>query len=194
MLARTRRTVKFLSNTCCELACCSVTNGSDSFETPRTAAPQAPRSSTIFQTLLKFLSIPGCYLTISSSAAPFSFCLQSFPASRSFPMSRLPASGGQSIWVSASVLSVNIQGWFPLGLTDFKCLVVLLLSPVWLFETPRTAVVSQAPLSMEPGFSRLENWEWDGISFPRRSSRPRNGIHVSRIGGRILCHQVSPSS
>ena len=117
MLARTRRTVKFLSNTCCELACCSVTNGSDSFETPRTAALQAPRSSTIFQTLLKFLSIPGCYLTISYSVAPFSFCLQSFPASRSFPMSRLPASGGQSIGVSASVLSVNIQGWFPLGLT-----------------------------------------------------------------------------
>ena len=192
MLARTRRTVKFLSNTCCELACCSVTNGSDSLETPRTAALQAPRSSTIFQTLLKFLSIPGCYLTISYSVAPFSFCLQSFPASRSFPMSRLPASGGQSIGVSASVLSVNIQGWFPLGLTDFKCL-VLSLSPVWLFETPRT-VVRQAPLSMEPGLSRLENWEWVAISFLRRSSRPRNGTHVSRIGGRILCHQVSPSS
>ena len=58
------------------------------------------------------------YLTISSSATPF-FCLQSFPASGSFTMSWLFASGGQSIGASASVLSVNIQGWFPLGLTGW---------------------------------------------------------------------------
>ena len=59
-----------------------------------------------------------CYLSISSSAAPFSFCLQSFPASGSFPMSQF-LSGGQSIEVSssASVIPVNIQGWFHLGLT-----------------------------------------------------------------------------
>ena len=55
--------------------------------------------------------------TISSSAAPFSFCPQSFPASGSIPMSWLFASGGQSIGASASVLPINIQGWFPLGLT-----------------------------------------------------------------------------
>ena len=60
-----------------------------------------------------------CHPTISSSVVPFSPCLQSFPASRSFPMSQLFASGGQSIAVSASVsvLPVNIQDWFPLGLT-----------------------------------------------------------------------------
>ena len=68
-----------------------------------------------------------CYLTISSSVAPF-FCLQYFPASRSFPMSWLLTLGGQSIGTSkqkqsigasasASVLPLNIQGWFPLGLT-----------------------------------------------------------------------------
>ena len=51
---------------------------------------------------------------------PFSSCLQSFPASGSFPVSLLFTSGGQSIRVSAlaSVLPINIQGWFPLGLTD----------------------------------------------------------------------------
>ena len=56
---------------------------------------------------------------ISSSIAPFSSCCQSFLASGSFPMSQLFASGGQGIGVSASssVLSMNIQGWFPLGLT-----------------------------------------------------------------------------
>ena len=58
-----------------------------------------------------------CYLTILSSAALFSFWLQSFPASGSFPVSWLFASGGQSIGTSASVLPLNIHGWFPLGLT-----------------------------------------------------------------------------
>ena len=59
------------------------------------------------------------YLTIPSSAVPLSFCLQSFPASGPFLITWLFASGGQSIRASAStsVLSVNIQDWFPLGLT-----------------------------------------------------------------------------
>ena len=57
-----------------------------------------------------------CHSTISSSFVPFSSCLQSFPASRSFLMSQLFASGGPSIGVSASasVLPMNIQDWFPL--------------------------------------------------------------------------------
>ena len=60
-----------------------------------------------------------CHPTISSSVIPFSSCLQSFPASRSFQMSQLFASGGQRIGVSAStsVLPMNIQDWFPLGWT-----------------------------------------------------------------------------
>ena len=60
-----------------------------------------------------------CHPTISSSVAPFSSCTDSFPASGSSPMSWLLKSGGQSIGASASasVLPVNIQGWFPLGLT-----------------------------------------------------------------------------
>ena len=62
---------------------------------------------------------PWCYSTISSSGAPFSSCPQCFPATKSFPMSWLFASGGQSIGASASasVFLVNIQDWFPLGLT-----------------------------------------------------------------------------
>ena len=60
-----------------------------------------------------------CHPTISSSVVPFSSCLQSFPASGSFQMSQLFASGGQSIGApaKASVLPMNIQGWLPLGLT-----------------------------------------------------------------------------
>ena len=60
-----------------------------------------------------------CYPTVSSSVTPFSSCPQSFPASRSVPVSRLLPSGGHGIGASASasVFSVNTQGWFPLGLT-----------------------------------------------------------------------------
>ena len=58
-----------------------------------------------------------CHPAISSSVIPFFFRLQSFPASGYFPMSQLFASGGQSIGASASVLPMNIQSWFPLGLT-----------------------------------------------------------------------------
>ena len=60
-----------------------------------------------------------CYLTTSSSAAPFSFNLQSFPESGSFPMSQLFTSGDQRFGpsASASVLLMNIQGWFHLELT-----------------------------------------------------------------------------
>ena len=59
-----------------------------------------------------------CHPAISSSVVPFSSCLQSFPASWSFQMSQFFASGVQSIGVSvlASVLPMNIQDWFPLGL------------------------------------------------------------------------------
>ena len=60
-----------------------------------------------------------CYPTISSSVAPFSSHLQSLPASGSFQMSQLFASGDHSIGASASVLPVNIQGWFSLGWTGW---------------------------------------------------------------------------
>ena len=58
-----------------------------------------------------------CYEDISCSPYPFSFCLQSFPALGSFPMSQLFASAGQNIGASTSALPMNIQHWFPLGLT-----------------------------------------------------------------------------
>ena len=62
-----------------------------------------------------------CHPIISSSVIPFSSCLQSFPASGSFQMSQLFASGGQSIGVSASasVLPMNTQDWSPLGWTGW---------------------------------------------------------------------------
>ena len=66
-----------------------------------------------------------CNPTIASSVVPFSSHLQSFPASGSFPKSQFFTSGGQSFGASASasVLPMNIQGWFPLGLIDLISLV-----------------------------------------------------------------------
>ena len=74
-----------------------------------------------------------CHPTILSSVVPFSSCLQSFPASGSFQMSQLFTSGGQSIGGSAStsVLPMNSQDWFPLGLTDWISLLSKGLSRVF---------------------------------------------------------------
>ena len=97
------------------------------FVTTWTVAHQASLSFTISQSLQKLMSTES---VMSSNhlilCHPFSSCLQSFPASGSFLMSHLFASGGQSIGVSASasVLPMNIQGWFPLGLTWFDLLAV----------------------------------------------------------------------
>ena len=87
------------------------------FVTPRTAAHQAPLSPAVSR--VRSNSCPlsqWCHPTISSSVVPFSSRPQSFPASGSFPVSQFFTSGGQSIGasVSASVLPMSIQGWFPL--------------------------------------------------------------------------------
>ena len=72
-----------------------------------------------------------CRPTISSSVDPFFSCLQSFPASGSFSMSWVFASGGQSTGASASVFAMNIQGWVPLGLTGLVSLLFKGLSRVF---------------------------------------------------------------
>ena len=77
---------------------------------------QALLSFTVSQTLLRLLSIESVMLSDLSSCHPL-LLPSIFPASRSFPMSQLFASGGQSIGASASVLPMNIQCWFPIGLT-----------------------------------------------------------------------------
>ena len=96
------------------------------FDTPRTAARQVSLSFTISRSLLKSVSIdlaiPPNHLILCRPLlllpSAFPSCLQPSPASKSFPMSGFFAPGGQSIGisVSVSVLPMNIQGWFPLGL------------------------------------------------------------------------------
>ena len=92
------------------------------FATPWNAACQASLSITNSQSLVNSCLLSSwCHPTISSSVVPFSSCLHFFPASGSFPMSQFFTSGGQSIGVSASasVLPMNIQDWFSLGLTGW---------------------------------------------------------------------------
>ena len=87
------------------------------FATPWT---QASLSFTISQSLLKLMSIDS--MMPSNHLIPFSSCLQSFPASRSFAMSQIFTSDGHSIGASAlaSVFPVNIQDWFPLGFLSLQ--------------------------------------------------------------------------
>ena len=76
---------------------------------------------------------PWCHPTISSSVIPFSSCVQSSPASGSFPISQFFTSGGQRIGPSASssILPMNIQDWFPLGLSGLISLLSKGLSGVF---------------------------------------------------------------
>ena len=100
-----------------------------------------------------------CHPTISSYAIPFSSCLQSFPASGSFPMSQFFTSGGQNIEVSASasVLPMNIQDWFPLGWTGWISLLSKGLSRVFSNTTVQKHQFFGAQLSLWSN-SHIHTW------------------------------------
>ena len=114
----------------CYSCCCSVV--SDSL-TPWTTACQASVSFTIFQSLLKFMSIesmmPSNHLPLSPPPPP-ALSLSQHQVLFQW-VSLLSTSGGQSTGASASVLPVNIQGWFPLGLTGLVSLFSKRLSRVF---------------------------------------------------------------
>ena len=100
-----------------------------------------------------------CHPTISSSVVPFSSCLQSFPASESFPMSQLFASGGQDIGVSAStaVLPMNTQDWSPLGWTGWISLQSKGLSSIFSNTTVQKHQFFGAQLSSQSN-SHIHTW------------------------------------
>ena len=117
-----------------------------------------------------------CHPTISSSVTPFSTCLQSFPASGSFPMSQFFASSGQSIGASASasILPRNIQGWFPLGLTGLISLQSKGLSRD--FSIPQFESISSSALSLfygptlsHPYMTTGKNQSFDYMQLCRQS-------------------------
>ena len=100
-----------------------------------------------------------CHPAVSSSAVLFSSCPQSLPASGSFPMSQLFAWSGQSIGVSASpsVLSMNIQGWFPVGLTGWISLQSKRLSRVFSDTAVQKHQLFSAQLSSQSN-SHINTW------------------------------------
>ena len=100
-----------------------------------------------------------CHPTISSSVAPFSSCLKSFPASGSFPMSQFFASGSQSLRVSvlASVLPKDIQDSIPLGWTGWISLQAKVLSRVFSNTTIQKHQFFGAQLSLQSS-SRIYTW------------------------------------
>ena len=137
-------------------------------ETPWTAAQQALRPSPAPRVC------PGScpvhwwsHATISSSVSPFSFCPQSFPASKSFLMSWLFASGDQNIGasVSTSVLPMSIQGWFPLGWTSWISLLSKGLS--WVFSNTtvqRYQFLGTLPLYGPPLTTVCDHWKGTSLN------------------------------
>jgi len=106
-----------------------------------------------------------CHPAISSSVIPFSSCLQSLPASESFPMSQLFAWGGQSTGVSAlaSFLPKNTQDWTP-SHAQFFC----------------------DPMDCSSRGSSIHVLKWVAVSFSRGSSWPRDQSRASCIGRQIV--------
>ena len=137
-------------------ACCSVAKSCPTLCDPRGCSMSG---SSVLHYLLELAQIHihcrWCHLTISSSVVLFSFCLQSFPTSGSFSVSRLFASGDLSIGASASalVLSMNSWGWFPLGLTGLMSLLFRGLSRVFSSTTIQKHQFFVAQLSLWLGFT-----------------------------------------
>ena len=107
-----------------------------------------------------------CHPTISSSVVPFFSCLQSFPASGSFPVSRFFAPGCQSVGVSASasVLPMNIQDWFPLGWTGWISLQSKGLSRVFSNTTVQKQQFSVLSFCYTPTLTSIHDY-WKNHSF-----------------------------
>ena len=120
-----------------------------------------------------------CHPTISSSVVPFSSCLWSFPASGSFPVSQFFAVNGQSIGISASasVLPMNIQDWFPLGLTSLISLQSTGLSRVF----SSTIVQKHQFLGAQPSIcssSHIHTWLLENHSSDYMDLCQQNGVSV----------------
>ena len=112
-----------------------------------------------------------CHPTISSSVALFSFCLQSYPGSGSFPVSWLFASGSQKIGASASisVLPMNIQGWFPLRLTGLISLLSKGLSGVFTTTTVQSINSLTLCLLYGPALTSIYD-RWKDYSLDKQTN------------------------
>ena len=146
------------------VCCCSVTKWYPPFSTTWTAERQASLSSTITQSLLKLIFIesvmPSNHLIL---CCPLLLLTSNFPT---FLKSWLLASAGQSIGISASasVLSMNIQDWFPLGLTGLISLLSKGLSGVFSSTTVQSISSSTLSLLYGPTLTSVHDY-WKNHSF-----------------------------
>ena len=142
---------------CCY--CCSVTHSWAPWNSMDSSMPGFPVLHLSWSFSNSWPFNQWCHPTISPSVIPFSSWLQSFPLSGSFPNSQLFTSNGQSIRVSASasVLPMNIQGWFPLGLTGLIFLQCRGLSRVFSNTTVQKHPFFSAQLSLSLN-SHIHTW------------------------------------
>ena len=137
------------------------------FVTPLTAVHQASLSFSVFHSLLKLMSIQLVMLSNHLILwCRVSFCVQSFPAWGSFPMSWLFPSGGQSIGASASesVPPMNIQDWFPLGFTGLISWQSKGLSRVFLNTTVQKHPIFSTQPSLWTTVTSIHDY-WKNHSF-----------------------------
>ena len=128
------------------------------FATLWTIVSQAPLSSHISRSVLKFMSIELVMLPNHLIPCfPLLLLLSIFPKSRSFPKTSLFSSGGHSIRASAIVLPIDIPGWFPLGLTSLISLLSKGLSGVLLQHHNLKASVFQ-PSAFFISTSHIHTW------------------------------------
>ena len=140
--------IHFLDIQSVQFSCSVVSNSLWSHELQHTRPPCPSPTPGIYPNSCP--SSRWCHPTISSSVFPFSSCPQSLPASGSFPMSQLFASGGQSIGVSASasVPPMNTQDWSPLGWTGYHKMPSKQRPSLWVFplsshkETPELGKIT----------------------------------------------------
>ena len=162
----------FASSCCCSVAKSCLTLRPCGLQHPRLPCPSL--SPGVCSNLCPLSQ--WCYPTISSSVVPFSSGLQSFPASGSFPMSHFFILGGQSIGVSASATAVNIQDWFPLGLTGLISVLFKGLSRVFSSTTVWKHQFFSTQLSLWSN-SHIHTWLLDKLYF--WLYRPLSVMYVS---------------
>ena len=150
-----------------DICCCSVTVMSNFLWSHELQYTRLPCPSSFPRVCANSCPLCwGCHPTITFSVTPCSSCLQSFPASRFFLMSHLLASGSQSIGASASssALPMNIQDWFPLGLTDLISLESKGLWRVFFNTNSKASISSVLSLLYSPTLTSIHDW-WKNCSF-----------------------------
>ena len=126
-----------------------------------------------------------CHPTFSSSVSPFYSSLQSFPASGSFPVSHFFTSEGQSIGASASALPMNIQDWFPLGLTGLISLQSKGLSRVFSNTTVKKYQFFGTQLSLWSTLTSIHDY-WKKHSFDSMDLCQQSDISAFNILSRFV--------